>query len=221
MRMFLAALGLLVSLPLAGHGADTREAYDLLFRTGTLDAVEREAALVYARDVEDPRRPEAAMRDSGRIEIGFEQDGDGPESAVVTFHRDGKYKKLGEFPARVGNPLIMLFHEFMVRDMAENAGGSPFYIRNRIKEALVREVPVAAGTAVVGGAEVPVRRVTLKPFEGDPNAGRMGGFEALTMTATMSESVPGWYLSLVAEVPGEGGPAYRSAITYQGLEAAE
>jgi len=35
----------------------------------------------------------------------------------------------------------------------------------------------------------------------------------------MSEAVPGWYLSLVAEaVDGAGTPVYRSAITFDGLE---
>lgn len=221
MRMFLAALGLAALLPLAGQGAGSTAAYDLLFRNGTLDGVDRDAALIYEREVDNARRPDAAMRDTGRVEIGFEEVPDRPESAVVTFHQGEKFKTLGEFPASVGNPLIMMFYEFTVRDMAETVGGSPFYIRNRVKEALRREVPVETGIVALGDAEIEVSEVTLRPFEGDPNAAQMGGFGDLTLTVTMSEEVPGWYLSLVAEVPGQEGPLYRSAITFEGREAAE
>lgn len=221
MRMFLAALGLAAFLPHAGEAADSTAAYDLLFRNGTLDAIDRGSSLVYEREVDNERLAEAAMRDTGRIEIDFEEAGNRPEIAVVVFHQDGKFKTLGEFPASVGNPLIMLFYEFTVRDMAETVGGSPFYIRNRVKDALTQEVPVETGTAALGEGEIEVRKVTLAPFEGDPNAGQMGGFEELTLTVTMSEEVPGWYLSLVAEVPGEDRPIYRSAITFEGLEAVE
>ncbi len=167
------------------------------------------------------RGPEAALRDTGRIELDFDEEGSGPDSAVLTFSQDTRHKTLGAFPADVGNPLIMLFYEVTVRDMAETVGGSPFYIRNRLKDALTREVPVETGTARLDGAEIEVRRVTLRPFEDDPNAGEMAGFGDLAMTVTMSEEVPGWYYSLVAEVPGEDGPAYRSAITFGDREVEE
>ena len=218
MRLFLAILGLAAWLPLACLAAEATQAYDLLFRQGTLDAVDHEATLIYDRDVENPRRPETALRDTGRIELDFEAGEAAPDSAVVTFYQDGKHKTLGAFPAAVGNPLIMLFYEYTVRDMAETVGGSPFYIRNRVQDSLTREVPVETGTATLDGAEIPVRRVTLRPFADDPNAGDMAGFGDLAMTVTMSEEVPGWYLSLVAEVPGEDGPAYRSEITFEERE---
>jgi len=48
----------------------------------------------------------------------------------------------------------------------------------------------------------------------------MQGFGELALAVTMSEDVPGWYMSFVAEVPGdEGTPVYRSEIDFESLEA--
>ena len=198
--------------------AQAASAYDLLFRNGTLDGLPRTETLTYARDVESLLVPAAGARDSGGIALDFA--GGEPEMVRLDFRQGEKHRTLGEFPASVGNPMILYFVETAVRDMAEAAGGSPFYIRNRVKDALIRPATIETGSVRWDGSEVPATVVTLRPFEGDPSADRMQGFDRLTLTVTMSEAVPGWYGSLVAEVPGAEGeaPVYRSAIT---LERAE
>ncbi|SDX90733.1 hypothetical protein SAMN05444340_101461 [Citreimonas salinaria] len=173
-------------------------------------------ALVYRREVESRLKPEAAERDTGSVVLDI-REGDAP-MADLRFRQDDKYRGLGSFPASVGNPMIMYFYESVVRDMAEAAGGSPFYIRNRVKDALVQPSDIVEGEAAVDGRTVETRTITLHPFHGDPNADRMQGFGDLALTVTMSEEVPGWYLSLVAEAPGEDAPVYRSAITFESLQ---
>ena len=210
----IAALVLGLAPGLAAAEAHVTEApYDLLFRTGTLDDVDRGATLAYERTVTNDLVPAAAERDSGRIELTFT---DGTvEEAVLTFHQDDRFRALGEFPASVGNPLILYFVETVARDMAESAGGSQFYIRNRLKESLVSPAGIETLDAPLGGGTVGATAVTLRPFEGDPNAERMRGFDELTLTVTMSDEVPGWYRELLAEVPDEGGtPIYSSVLSY-------
>jgi len=111
----------------------------------------------------------------------------------------------------------MVFYESVIRDMSETAGGSPFCIRIRVKEALVRPAEIETGEAAFGGETVATRTVTLRPFLEDPNRDRMMGFGDLELRVTMSEEVPGWYLSLVAEAPGaEGSEAgYVSAMRFE------
>lgn len=206
--------------PAAAETLEGAETYRLLFREGTLDALPPRAALTYRREVENALQPAAAARDTGEIGLTLEPASEGtPPVAQLEFRQDGKHRGMGAFPARVGNPMIMLFYETVVRDMAESAGGSPFYIRNRVKEALVEDAEAVEGEAVVDGETVATRTVRLMPFEDDPNRDRMKGFADLALEVTMSEAVPGWYLSLVAEAPGaDGAPLYRSAFTYAGLE---
>ncbi|MGC3940643.1 hypothetical protein ACOTTU_22820 [Roseobacter sp. EG26] len=208
LTLFMA--GAVLATPLEGEAT-----YDMLFRNGTLDQIDRGAQLVYARKVTNSLKPEAADRDTGDIALSFR--GEKSEMALLEFRQDGKYRKLGTFPASVGNPMIMYFYETIVRDMAEAAGGSPFYIRNRVKEALIQESDVVVGEAMVNGRMVATQTVRLYPFDGDPNIDRMKGFGDLELRVTMSDEVPGWYMSLIAEA--SGGEVYRSELRFDRLDA--
>ncbi len=192
--------------------------YDMLFRNGTLDDVSTQSELVYARSVTNALKPEAEARDSGLIALGL-REGETATLAVLELRQEGKYRKLGAFPASVGNPMIMYFYETVVRDMAEVAGGSPFYIRNRVKESLVQTSDIVEGEAMVNGRSVPTRTIRLYPFKDDPNRDRMQGFGDLELRVTMSDAVPGWYMSLVAEA--SGGEVYRSELMFDGLSEAK
>lgn len=205
MRKTLALMAAVACLALPAGAATTEatQTYDLLFKEGTLDDVRRDEVLHYTRTVTNAAKPEAAERDTGEIALSFTE-GEAV-LANLQFLQDGKHRNLGSFPASVGNPMIMYFYESVIRDMAETAGGSPFYIRNRVKEALVRPADIEEGEARIGGEMRPVRTVTLRPFSDDPNRDRMQGFGDLEMRVTMSEAVPGWYVSLVAEAPKVGG----------------
>lgn len=195
--------------------------YDLLFKTGTLDDVPKDEALVYTRDVVNTLKPEAATRDTGQIELGLA--GGEPPQARLKFSQGEKYRNLGQFPARVGNPIILYFVETVIRDMAESAGGSPFYIRNRVKESLVEAGKMETGEIEYDGKTVMTHAVTLIPFEGDPNTDRMQGFGDLKLEVTMSEDVPGWYHTLRAYVPDADGetPIYSSTLTFQTTRAVQ
>lgn len=221
MKILFAAI-CAASLFVAPAGAGTtgaEETYDLLFRDGALDALPRESRLIYSRDVTNTQVPEAAERNSGQIELKIDGSDD---MAKLRFLQGEKHRNMGAFPASVGNPMIMVFVESVVRDMAETAGGSPFYIRNRVKEALVRPATTEDVSIEFDGATIPAQAVTLRPFDGDPNVARMQGFGDLALTVTMSDQVPGWYHSLSAQVPGDHGtPLYRSTTTISAVEAGQ
>ncbi|WP_299081650.1 hypothetical protein [uncultured Ruegeria sp.] len=204
--------------PVFAASVDGEEAYDLLFQEGVLDKIDRDKELVYQRTVTNNLKPEAAQRDTGDIALSFADDGS--EMARLEFRQDEKHRAMGVFPASIGNPMIMVFYESTIRDMAEAAGGSPFYIRNRVKDALVQPAEVEAGEAVVDGETVPVRTIRMRPFAEDPNRDRMQGFGDLVLSVTVSEEVPGWYLRLVAETGPEGADdaVYRSEMTFEGLQ---
>lgn len=220
MRMFLCGLALsfITYSPASAAPIDAEQAYDLLFQNGVLDTVARDKELVYQRTVTNRLRPDTAERDTGDIALSFRDDGS--EMAHLEFRQDEKHRAMGVFPASVGNPMIMVFYESAIRDMAESAGGSPFYIRNRVKDALVQPAEIVEGEAVIDGKTVPVQTIHMRPFAEDPNRDRMQGFGDLTLSVTVSEEIPGWYLSLVAEaVPEDGGAAvYRSEMQFEGVQ---
>lgn len=218
-RVAFLALSVCLSGPvLAGSTGQTEalETYDLLFKSGTLDPLPREGVLHYDRTVTNRVRPDAAARDTGEITLGFVTPEGKPEEAQLHFAQADKERVIASFPASVGNPLIMYFMETVMRDMVETSGGSPFYIRNRIKDALIQPADMETTEVRWGDDMVAATIVTLHPFEGDPNADRMAGFDKLSLSVTMSDAVPGWYVSLAAEAPGPDG-----ALGYQSVIAAE
>lgn len=90
---------------------------------------------------------------------------------------DQRSRKIGPFPSESGDPVLTFFLEEITRDMARLTGGSPFYIRNRIKDALFR-----GGDLQQADDQTTAQ---FRPFEGDPNAARMGAFQNLSLTFVM------------------------------------
>lgn len=88
-------------------------------------------------------------------------------------------RKIGPFPISGGDPSLTFFLETVARDMAALTGGSPFYIRNRLKDALFR------GGLVEQQGEVTV--ASFEPFKDDRNGARMLGFESLVLSFTLSD----------------------------------
>ncbi|TDX29758.1 hypothetical protein [Rhodovulum visakhapatnamense] len=211
-------VGLLAGLLLAGaasalFAADTApgEAYDLIFRTGTLDGVSRNEGLVYRRSVQNDALPGEAAAETGELRLVFPPGA--PDTADLRLIEGERFRAIGSFPAGVGNPVAMYFVESVVRDMARTMGGSPFYIRNRLKEALMRPAERRPVRASWGAGEVAAEVVVLHPFEADPARARMGAFADMEIAVTVSDAVPGWYRSLSATVPGAGGAAYAARLT--------
>lgn len=200
----------------AGRASET---YDLIFKMGTLSDVETSEVLEYKRDVTIPMDAAYGARNTGVVKLTFEAE----EMARLKFHQGAKSKNVGAFPATVGNPVIMYFVETVLRDVAQHAGGSPFYIRNRIKESLVTKSDILDASVVIGDETVAAHVINLRPFENDKNREKMKGFGDLTLTFTMSEEVPGWYQSLRATVPGaqEGEWLYNNHLMLQGSELSQ
>lgn len=140
-----------------------------------------------------------------------------PDDEVTLSVVEGKTSRhAGTFPRSVGNPLIMYFLEAVLRDMVNQAGGSPAYIRNRIKAALLQGADVEPVTISFGGRTVSASEITIYPFKADAARDRMFGFADLALTALVSDEVPGWYYSLAATAPaaeGQPRPGYSNLIT--------
>lgn len=186
--------------------------FDLLFRDGALAGMAPGDSIAYAAQAQAAAAPDWPPAPYARLRLTMEA-----ENMVRMTLEDGPGARMaGAFPASVGQPLIVFFMEMVTRDMAMLAGGSPFYIRNRIKDALRVEVSPVAGEAMLGGAALAAQSLTIRPFEDDPNAARMAGFEALEIAATMAEAAPGGYVALSAVVPGDGAePLYRRSFTLE------
>lgn len=198
MRRILAVLAL-VALPI-GAGADTGT--DLVFAPNQLAGLAAGERLVYAH----ARGGEAALRpvEGGTWELAIEE-GDGARAAILSIRAGTRARELEPFPGdeTAGNPVLIAFLETVTRRVAEATGGSPFYIRNRIRDALR-----AGGTVrPADGA----REIAYSPFRDDPNARALGAFRELEIAFSVAETAPGRFRRLSAATPGAE-PAYRETL---------
>ena len=114
-------------------------------------------------------------------------------------------RKIGPFPVSGGDPSLTFFLETVARDMAALTGGSPFYIRNRLKEALFRGGEVA----MQDGQQV----ASFRPFADDPSRARMFGFDSLTLRFALDDPSRPIRQMLAETGPLAGDrPAYRNEM---------
>lgn len=117
-------------------------------------------------------------------------------------------RRIGPFPISGGDPALTFFLETVARDMAALTGGSPFYIRNRLKEALFR-----GGEVTVQDGQAGQRIALFHPFADDPNRARMFGFDSLTLRFVLDDPVRPIRQMLAETGPLAGGrPAYRNQM---------
>ena len=173
-----AALWLGLSALSAGH-ALAGEAGDAVFaERGPWSLGGQE--LQWSVHVEGPDLPGFLRIDDGSVTLAEVVDPSDQQPVLqLTQKTDSRTRQIGPFPISGGDPVLTFFLEQTTRDMARLTGGSPFYIRNRIKDALFR------GGQIARQGEESV--ATFTPFAEDPNAARMKGFETLTLTFVLGD----------------------------------
>jgi hypothetical protein len=205
---------LVVLLALAAP-ARAGEAQDRLFAGGVLDALPTGTHLVFShtRDSADARLPAV----TGELDVGLA--GTGARSAEVTLSEAGEVRSQATLPAG-GSPVLLVFLETSLRSTAALTGGSPFYIRNRMREALAEQDAREAVEVEAGGARVAGERLRFRPFVDDPNRARMGALGDLELNIVLSDQVPGGFARLEATTgPGaDGRPLYREAFVFERME---
>jgi len=198
-----AALALaLLGTPVAATGAGT----DLVFDTSQMAGLEAGRTLAYAHERVAPASIPEGDLEEGRIRLSVEPHSKGL-AAHVALEGNGRLRRLDPLPAGegAGNPVLLVFLEQVTRDIAKATGGSPFYLRNRVKDAF------RAGGEVRPADDGAARVVRYRPFEADPNGDKLGAFGTLTLAFTLSEAAPGRFVALEASTGGES-PVYREAI---------
>ena len=195
------------------------EAQERLFAPGVLDQVPTGAHLVFRHTREgsfDTARLPAIA--DGKLDLGLAE-ADGRRAAQVTLSDAGRTRSQATLPA-AGNPVLLVFLETSLRSMAALTGGSPFYLRNRIREAFAQQDAREPVEIELGGAPVAGERLVFRPFEDDPNRARMGAFADLELSVVVGDAVPGRLARLQAATgPGpDGRPVYSETMVFERME---
>lgn len=133
----------------------------------------------------------------------------GPEgnanSVRIDLFTGARAQKLDNM-SKTGNPVIVALLEQDVREMNRTLGGSPFYFRNRLRQALAEDTTAQPTKFEFGGKTHDGWKVTLKPFADDQqNAYRLKEYAQRSYELTFSDDVPGGLYALKTVTPKAGG----------------
>ncbi|RXF74593.1 hypothetical protein [Hansschlegelia zhihuaiae] len=195
----------LVALALSGTGAAAAAPaiVDLVFYAPHFAKVENGSTITYhfVRRAEDPKL-EPSFEDEVKVKVGPE----GAENSVIINAFTGARALSMPNMSKTGNPVIVALMEQDVTEMHKLLGGSPFYFRNRMRQAMSGETPAEPIKLEYDGKIVDGWKVTLKPFGDDlKNRGKLGEFAERTYELTFSEAVPGGLYTLKTVTPKAGG----------------
>lgn len=215
----------LVAMFLLPAAAVAGPASDRLFEEGVLKSVAPGTELVYSHVRQGDERDERVVWiDDGELRVALQSGQDGSREAVISMLADGKVQRqMTPLPVSIGNPVLLTFLESSLRAMANITGGSPFYIRNRIKAALRDSGTITPVTVKVGDEMVEAQQITFIPFQHDQNRARMGEFADLELRFIVSDKAPGGFLLFLAETrpQADGAVAFREKITYRAAMVGE
>jgi hypothetical protein len=203
-------LALMLATMLAAGSASGGTLSDAVMAPGLLEDLRAGSSIRYAHSRHVPQATaltEQGMAPLDEVAQGVVEltvvPGDTGPRLLLSRGRDADEtpRPVGEFPAGGSNPVLLFFLENTVRAMVAQTGGSPYYIRNRIREAL-------AAAEVAGGPGT----VVLHPFETDPNRARMGDFAGLSLSLSYDPAIPARILELKADTAA-GGQGYTETLT--------
>ena len=193
-------------------------ATDLVFAENVLANIPTDKTVVYRHVRDGPDDPAFISLEDGTVTLTLTTGADGRSEALMTFKANGRTRNISPFPADAGNPIVMAFLESSLRSMAQITGGSPYYIRNRIKEALRSSGDVTPITIEIDGKTIDAREVVFHPFENDKNADRMGDFAGLELKFVVADDVPGGFVLFSAQTPENSGKrVYAEIMQYDSL----
>lgn len=194
-----AALALLV-----GTGAQAGALSDAIFAPGAFTATDPAVVTRYDHERSGPEGPE--FRPVTGVLVVTPEVAEGKTRLLLTHEDAGRTVPVAAFAASAGDPVLLYFLENTVRSMAALTGGSPFYIRNRVRDALLK--------ADVAVTEAPVV-AEVKPFSNDPNRAKMGAFADLVLRIELSPGAPVPLTALSADTTAAGGD-YRETLVLEG-----
>ncbi|QJP13875.1 hypothetical protein G3545_09555 [Starkeya sp. ORNL1] len=201
------AIGL-AALMLAGTAAlAAPSSTELFFDKPYLSSVAPGSKIIYAYK-HVTTKPELGESFDEKLEMSVDA---APENAAgrvadVDILRGDKHSEAGPFPTMSGNPIALVLLERDVKEMATLSKGSPFYIRNRVRDALgngaVEEVRFDYQGKTVDGW-----KITLTPFASDPNKDKLAELVGRRYVFMYSDQVPGGLYEVRVVTPKLDGSA--------------
>jgi hypothetical protein len=114
----------------------------------------------------------------------------GAEVALSIFSGE-RARAIQRLPNMIGNPVLIVFLDRALHNMSQLSGIAPPYLKDRIRAGMRENAKLESIELSYNGRKTEGFRITVIPFEGDPSAGKMFGYDHCKLTFIVSNAVPG------------------------------
>lgn len=225
LRMFVCGAALavlaLAGQPLAAQAANTPpSATAMLFEASHLAKLSKGTALAYhfERQVSEPKMLGEPFKDKIEVDVVDEGEG-GRKNVVVKVFSGERGRDPQSIAGMTGNPLLVVFLDRAVNNLAVLSGGSRPYLKQKLKMSFVNGAKVEPVEIAYKGGTVAGNRIKVAPFVGDPNALKMMGYDGAAFEIVVSDQLPGEFAAFSAhyESPMKGSPKLDETIKLDGV----
>ena len=211
---------LLFSIGAAHAAPEAPKATAMLFDAPHLSNVGKGEQLNYDfdRKVSDPKLLGPSYDDKISVDV-TDAESDGKRNVVVKVFTGQRARTPQKIAGMTGNPLLVVFLDHAVANMAQLSGGKRPYLKQKIKMSFVNGAKVEPVKIAYNGGTVDGNRIKIAPFVGDPNALKMMGYDGASFEIVVSDHVPGEFASLSAhyESPMKGSPSLDEVTKLEGV----
>lgn len=221
MKCLLSFWLLALALPSAGHAQDELPPDSVavvVFEANLLADLRTSATLHYRYDmsgdkIEQPFTSHALMR------IEATGDGESKEASFELFEGPNK-RQFGPIHAASQNPMILVFLQRDVTQMSRLTGGSAGYFQQGLRHGFRGTGEVEKRKVEVAGETVEVKKISIRPFESDPQISRFPQFRDKTYSFWVGDDVPGglYRVEAVTPDPKSGTVVLAESFTFDRIE---
>ena len=163
-------------------------ANNLLFFSDHLKTIKEPKSLNY--QFEKKGSMEEGFTDNINIEIK-ESTEDKGKTVGITYFTGDRQRQVPDTENATGNPLIMLFLQRDVREMARLTGGHWRHFQKQIKLALENNAEVKDVKLTREDETIQATEITIRPYIEDPQANKFKQYSKKYYVFTLTNQVPG------------------------------
>lgn len=191
---------MVVVLAMAPWPAQAQDApVDILFARPHLSGVASGTELTYRleRSPSDTKRLGEPFGDDIKLVVRSVA-ASGSRDIDLRMFTGERARDLLSIPDLTGNPVLLIFLDRAVNNMAQLTGGTAPYFKDRLRAGLRDKATGEATKAEFEGKMLDATRIVVRPFVDDTNIGRMLGYEGSRFEILVAEAAPGMLLDMTS-----------------------
>lgn len=172
---------------------------DILFMRPHLAGLPAGTELVYRLDrkVSDTAHLGEPFSDDITLTLGAAAP-DGSRDVGLRIFTGDRTRAVDGLGSLTGNPVLVIFLDRAVANLARLTGGKPHYLKARLRAALRDRATSTVVRTEFAGRTLEATRIVVRPFADGAEAGRLLGYEDSEFAFVVAEDAPGMLVEMTA-----------------------